>query len=104
MVLNYFQLNSCPQATATRNMHRQYEAVLSMLQRHCRDTKILSRAKLLITTARVRETAWLIHYFFIGKIRQLQQCNLKSGFVDISPKANNVCFLLYSMKLKIELM
>lgn len=39
MVLNYFQLNSCPQATATRNMHQQYETVLSMLQQHCSDTE-----------------------------------------------------------------
>lgn len=39
MVLNYFQLNGCPQATATRNMHQQYETVLSVLQQHCSDTE-----------------------------------------------------------------
>lgn len=83
MVLNYFQLNSCPQATATRNMRRQYEVVLSVLYQNYIDTKRWHWLNsLLSTTVDVSKMALFIHYSFIAEIRLLQlffECSLKSG-------------------------
>lgn len=95
MVLNYFQLNSCPQATATRNMHQQYETVLCMLQQHCPDTESWHWPNSLQNiTVDVRETARVTYSVCVGEVngaacegnaiitRWFVTCNAKPTFLS----------------------
>lgn len=112
MVLNYFQLNNCPQATAGRNMPQQYMTVLyprfSSKNWH----------RLYSTTVNVGETSWFftsvkctvlkrkpnkhVNVFFLWPQRPCSQFNPKSLCASIWKHfekqigVERVCACLYS--------